>query len=54
MRLLELILILINFKFYFNKPKKERVLLYDSHSKPYAEIYLTQKNLQFTILDMRV
>lgn len=51
MRLLELILILINFKFYFNKPKKERVLLYDSHSKPYAEILFNTK--KFAIYDTR-
>lgn len=51
MGLLEFILILLKLKFYFHKPKKEKVLLYDRLSKPYAEILFNTK--KFAIYDTR-
>ena len=33
-----------SFKIFFSKPKHEKILLYDSHSKPYAEILFKKKN----------
>ena len=35
---------LFSFKIFFFKPKHEKILLYDSHSKPYAEILFKKKN----------
>jgi len=51
MKFIELFINLLKIKFYFSKPVRNNILLYDSHSKPYAEILFKTKN--FAIYDTR-
>lgn len=51
MKFVELFVNLLKIKLYFSKPDRKNILLYDSHSKPYAEILFKTNN--FAIYDTR-
>ena len=51
MKFIELFISLLKIKLYFSKPKRKSILLYDSHSKQYAEILFKTNN--FAIYDTR-
>ena len=51
MKFYNIVLNILKIKIYFFKPKKRKILLYDSHSKPYANILFN--NQVFSIYDTR-